>query len=278
LATGEFTLTRRGVRLAGLDFGGRGASILLLHGLAGYAGEWRDTAGWLCEQARVVALDGRGHGASDRRPADVSLSAHAADAAHAIERLNLGRSVVVGQSIGGQTAILLAATRPELVRGLVVVDADPEGADARTVEGVEAWLRAWPEPFASRRDAVEFFGGTPERAAAWAEGLEERDGGLRPRFEVDVVIRTLTDTVGRSLWGEWESISAPTLIVRAENGDVAPQTAAAMVERLSQAGLVEVPAAGHDLHLDRPHEWRAILSAFLGQLVGAPGFDSRSNG
>src|SRR4051794_3419557 len=123
----EFVFERAGVRLAGLDFGGEGPPVLLLHGLAGYAGEWAETAGWLTERCRVVALDARGHGRSERFPADVSRAAHVADAAFAIERLALAPVVAVGQSLGGQTALLLAAERPDLVRGLVVADASPHG-------------------------------------------------------------------------------------------------------------------------------------------------------
>ena len=121
----ELVFERDGVRLAGLDFGGSGSCFLLLHGLAGYAGEWTDTAGWLTERGRVVALDARGHGGSERFPADLSPAAHVADAVFAIEQLRLGSVVVIGQSFGGLTALGLAAARPELVRGLVVADAGP---------------------------------------------------------------------------------------------------------------------------------------------------------
>jgi pimeloyl-ACP methyl ester carboxylesterase len=75
---------RDGVRLAGLDFGGDGPPLLLLHGLAGYAGECAETAGWLTGRCRVVALDARGHGERERAPSDVSRDAHVADAALAV--------------------------------------------------------------------------------------------------------------------------------------------------------------------------------------------------
>ncbi|PZS34565.1 MAG: hypothetical protein DLM58_05520 [Pseudonocardiales bacterium] len=145
-----------GIRLAVLDFGGDGPPALLLHGLAGYAGEWSGTARWLTQRSRVVAFDARGHGGSERLPADVSRTAHVNDAVCVIKALELGRVVVLGQSLGGQTALLLAAQRPDLVRGLIVAEASPVGggrpdAAASAAEEIGAALRRWPVPFATRR-------------------------------------------------------------------------------------------------------------------------------
>jgi pimeloyl-ACP methyl ester carboxylesterase len=109
----EFVITRPGIELRGLDFGGGGLTFLLLHGLAGYAGEWRDTAVWLTARGRVVALNARGCGGSPKFPADVSRSAHIDDAVLAIDvRALASPMVVIGQSLGGQLAFLLADRRP----------------------------------------------------------------------------------------------------------------------------------------------------------------------
>jgi pimeloyl-ACP methyl ester carboxylesterase len=271
----EFAWERNGVHLAGLDYGGDGPSVVLLHGLAGYAGEWAETAGWLTESCRVVALDARGHGSSERLPADVSPGAHVADAVFAVERLGLGAVVVVGQSLGGRTALLLAARRPDLVRGLVVADASPGGGDdAEVVEvdlaKLEESLRRWPVPFASRDAAVEFFGGPSLNAEAWAGGLEHHDGGWWPRFEIDVMVRTLREAVSRSCWEDWQLISCPSLVVRAGDGSVSPGDAQAMAARGQHARLVELAGAKHDLHLDRPAEWRETLTGFVDSLGAGP--------
>src|SRR5512142_325425 len=92
--------TRHGVRLACRDFGGHGPPVLLLHGLAGHAEEWAQTASWLTARCRVVAPDARGHGRSERYPADVSRAAVVADAAFVCEQLGLQPVVAVGRSLG----------------------------------------------------------------------------------------------------------------------------------------------------------------------------------
>jgi pimeloyl-ACP methyl ester carboxylesterase len=247
-------LERDGTRLACLDYGGDGPPVLLLHGLAGHAGEWTDTAAWLTRTHRVLALEQRGHGRSERRPTDVSRAAFVADAAAAIERLAGGRAAVIGQSLGGHTAFLLAARHPELVGALAVAEASPAGGDPGLPIRVGKALSDWPVPFASREAAIEFFGN-----AAWADGLE--DG--RPRFDVDVMMGALAEVAVRSYWDEWAAIRCPTLVVRGQNGDVAPETVAEMRERLPAARFVTIAGAGHDLHLDRPGAFRAAVERFL---------------
>jgi pimeloyl-ACP methyl ester carboxylesterase len=177
---------RDGVLLKSLDHGGDGPPVLLLHGLAGHAREWDRTASWLSGGHRVLTLDQRGHGRSDRRPADVSRTAFVEDVVAVVEQLELGRVVLVGQSLGGHTALLTAARHPHLVTALVVVEAWP-GGNPDTPEEIAAWLAGWPVPFRSRQAAVEFFTGefgpAGDVASAWADGLEQRDGGWWPRFD-----------------------------------------------------------------------------------------------
>jgi pimeloyl-ACP methyl ester carboxylesterase len=131
---------------------------------------------------------------------------------------------------------------------------------------LEKALRRWPVPFASRDAAVAFFGGTSLSAEAWADGLEHRDGGWRPRFDVDVMVRTLREAAARSHWEDWERISCPSLVVRAGSGPIAPGDAQAMAARGQHARLVELAGAKHDLHLDRPAAWRRVLSDFVSSL------------
>jgi pimeloyl-ACP methyl ester carboxylesterase len=266
-------MTRDGVRLACRDFGGQGPSVLLLHGLAGHADEWAQTASWLTARCRVVALDARGHGRSERFPKDVSRDAVVADAAFVVEQLNLRPVVVVGQSIGGLTALSLAALRPELVRGLVLVDASPSGGEGveEAVGAIARALREWPASFASRDDAQAFFAerfGSGLAAEAWTSGLERVEDGWRPRFDVEVMAQTLREAISVPSWDEWDSITCPTLVVRAGNGMVDRETANEIIERLPTAQLVEIDHAAHDLHLDRPDEWRDVLIRFLDSVDG----------
>ncbi len=200
----------------------------------------------------------------------MSRSAAVDDVAAWIEHFKTGPVALVGQSLGGHTAFLVAARRPDIVDKLVVVEAEPgplfEGRDVagdgeEVVEKLRQWLASWPVPFASREAAIAFFGRNENWARAWADGLEKRADGLHPSFEIDVMTDTLR-AAGGSYWDEWRRIACPILLVVASDREN-QALVRRMLREQPRAALVEIPQAGHDLHLDNPDAWREALQAFL---------------
>lgn len=261
----EHAVTGDGVRLVVRDHAGPGQPVLLLHGLAGHCGEWDVTAAWLRERHRVVAFDQRAHGVSERRPTDVSRAAYVADVVAVVDALRLEPVILVGQSLGGHTAMLTAAARPDLVRALVMVEASPGGGDPAGTAQVERWLASWPVPFASPAAAAGFFGGGPA-GAAWAAGLEERADGWWPRFDLELMARSLAEGARRSFWDEWRQVACPTLVVLAESGIIPFEEASEMTRTRPDAVMVQVPGAGHDVHLEAPDLLRTALTGFMEML------------
>ncbi|WP_306326277.1 alpha/beta fold hydrolase [Streptomyces venezuelae] len=266
----ERILIRDGVRLVCRDWGGSGPDVLLLHGLAGHVGEWDGTARLLRDSGhRVVALDQRGHGASERHPGDVSRAAYVADAVAVVDELGLDRPVLVGQSLGGSTALLTAAAHPALPRALVLVEAGPGGANAGVQEQIGGWLRAWPVPFPTREVAAAYLGGGREPVGeGWARGLEERPDGLWPRFDPEVMVRSLDEIATRSFWDEWAAITCPTLTVLGQGeqgGIISGAEYAEMVRLRPSLHGASLPGTGHDVHLERPDVLHRLIVDFLGQ-------------
>jgi pimeloyl-ACP methyl ester carboxylesterase len=259
-------VVRDGVRLACRDWGGPGQPLVLLHGLAGYAGEWEPLARLLSPAYRIVAVDQRGHGASDRHPQDVSRAAYIADVVEVASKLGLQRPVLAGQSLGGHAAMLAAAAHPELVRALVVIEAGPGGPDPKVQQNIGRWLDSWPLPFPTRQRAAEFFGGGPA-GEGWAAGLEERDRGWWPRFDRDVMIRSLAENAQRSFWREWEQISCPTVVIFAQSSFIPAPEADQMLRQRPGTIAMSIPGTSHDLHLEQPAALHAAISDFLGNLA-----------
>lgn len=258
--------TDDGVRLACTEYGPSAPSavpVLLLHGLAGHTAEWDVLAGLLGPGYRLVGYDARGHGMSERLPKDVSRAAHVRDVVAVIEKLALDHAVLIGQSLGGLTALLTAAAHPELVRALVLVEAGPRGPAPELPGKIGTWLDSWPVPFESADTAVRFFGGGPA-GLAWAAGLEVRPDGLYPRVDREVMVGCVTESGARSFWAEWDEVRCPTLVVRGDAGAMPESEAEEMRVRHPAGTRVEVvPGAGHDVHLDAPAELHALIAEFL---------------
>jgi pimeloyl-ACP methyl ester carboxylesterase len=145
-----------------------------------------------------------------------------------------------------------------LLHGLAGAASDP----AR----LGAWFRSWPVPFADEAAAVAFLGATPT-AEAWARDLEVRADGRWPRFDADVVeaaIRAVADT---ARWDEWQSVTAPTLLVRGDRGNTDEGELRRMLDLRPDVEQAVISDAGHDAHLDQPAAWQRILRGFLGDTV-----------
>lgn len=254
-------LNRDGARLSYLDNDADGPVVMLLHGLAGCGDEFIPTAGAVGSRYRFILPDLRGHGASTRHPADLSREAFTADAAALIRYVSPGRPVVLGgQSMGGHTAILTAASRPELVAQLVSLEATVAGgADAKRLGD---WFRSWPLPFASAQAARGFLG-DDALSRSWIAHLEQAPGGgLVPPFQADVM-EAIMAGVSEPCWPQWQSVRAPATAVFAAKGMFSAGEQAAFIAARPGTRHVVLAGGSHDAHLDDTAEWAAALRSVL---------------
>lgn len=266
------------LRLAGERWAGDDRpSVVLLHGGGQTRHSWGGTARRLAAAGRTtVALDARGHGDSAWDPeADYRVDAFAGDLVAFLESLG-GPVVLVGASLGGMTALVVSADRPDLVVGLVLVDIvvrnEPKGV-ARILE----FMTALPDGFATLEDVADAVAAyNPLRPRPRSlDGLrknvrEGADGRWRwhwdPAFmdiqdepQRDARIERLEDAASR--------VRAPTLIVRGTRSDVVSDEGLAdMRRRMPDARVADVAAAGHMVAGDDNDVFGASLDAFLADL------------
>lgn len=239
--------------------------------MTGHSGEWEHTADALLPSHRVLALDQRGHGHSERRPLDVSRGASVADVASVIHQMGVGPVALVGQSMGANTALLVAAEHPELVTALVLAEGSPD-VPARgepspdTASRIQRWLATWPVSFPTTDAARAFFASQDLEPEAWTAGLEQAPDGLRPGFERAVMVDCIADLASRNYWQQWRSIRCPTLIVLGQRGHFSDEHGARLVREALDAELVTIPDVGRDLHLEALERWTEVLRRFLDSL------------
>jgi len=280
-----------GFSLAALRWGpSSGRPIILVHGFLDHALAWASVATRLVDalERPVLAFDQRGHGLSDHVGPEAAYHIwdQVADADSVARLVGRGRPVdVVGHSMGGSVSALLAATHPEIVHRLVLVEGlGPPDLRGMAVQRARDFLDfrhaprkhpVFPSPqaAAARMTAVD-----PRLTRELAGTLANRV--VRPVAPGDPHVR---DTAAHGWTWTWDprhrcrhpypfspdihgrflaAITSPTLVVTAAQGFKAPDH----VERLARLAAgreVEVPDVGHMVHRDAPEALAALVVEHL---------------
>ena len=257
-----------GRRLSALVWGNAPPELVLIHGGAQNAHTWDTVA--LALNRPLVAVDLPGHGHSDwRDDHDYSPTTNAEDLAIVVGELAPAAGLVVGMSLGGLTAICLAARHPGLVRRLAVVDVTP-GTDHAKAEPIVAFVSG-PERFASFDEILErtiAFNPTRSesslRRGVLHNAREEPDGSWVWRYDPMRAWKQGEEISFVTLWDDVDRIEAPLLLVRGGlSGVVSDEDVAELRHRRPHADVVVVEGAGHSVQGDLPVELAGILADAL---------------
>jgi pimeloyl-ACP methyl ester carboxylesterase len=252
-------LTRDGLRLAVHGGGTAGPALVFQHGLCGEATQVAEAMAGAAPQ-RWQALECRGHGASEAG-GEVSIATFAADVAALIEG-GSGPVVLGGISMGAAIATRLAVTRPDLVRGLVLVRpawvTAPAPANMAPNAEVGALLARLP-PDAARAEFVA--GATAQRLAAEAPDNLASLMGFFDRVPQDGTARLLcaisADGPGITPEG-LRALRLPALVCGTAADAIHPLAhASALAALIPDARLVTLPPKGRD----KPAHLAALAAA-----------------
>jgi pimeloyl-ACP methyl ester carboxylesterase len=242
---------------------GEGPPVLLLHGWGAQGASLQPLVTHLAQRFRTVTPDLPGFGGSALPPDDWGVEHYADWTVALLAKLGIDRAVLLGHSFGGRIGIWLAATRPELVERLVLVDAAgirPElDGRQRAAAPVSKLGRA-----AAGLPLVGPLAGRLRGRWHRAVGAEDyaNAGPLRGTF-VRVVNQDLRDLLPR--------VQAPTLLLWGAADDATPLADGETMERLiPDARLIVFPDAGHYSYLERTAETCAALDEFLASVGASP--------
>jgi pimeloyl-ACP methyl ester carboxylesterase len=200
--------------------------MVLLHALGEQAADWEPVRGRFAEHYRVVSVDLRGHGASPW-PGRYSYRLMRDDVLALLTRLGLQEVVLVGHSLGGVVALMVAAHAPARVARLVVEDVVPP------------YVRDRPVP-------------------------EAPDGPVDFDWAVVPAIVRETNAGDPAAWDALAAITAPTLLVAGGAESHVPQELIAdAAARIPDCQLVTIPV-GHSVHATRPAEFADTVLVWLG--------------
>jgi pimeloyl-ACP methyl ester carboxylesterase len=255
-----------------------------LHGLASNSRIWDLTAPFLLDRFRVVAMDQRGHGLSDK-PGAYGFEEVTGDAFALYQHHDQGSPVVIGHSWGASVALQYAASYPDETAGVGLVDGGVFDMSARmTWEEAEVMMRP-PEMDGIPADGFVRSAQTwPDLAPLWSDEVREmllsnfevRDGRIYRRLPIPdhmKIVRTLWESDTKALFGR---IRCPVLIVPAMKDETDPRRSGWMQGKLEavEAAAAALPDARvvvmedtiHDIPVQRPRELAQAISDFAAAL------------
>jgi pimeloyl-ACP methyl ester carboxylesterase len=246
---------------------GSGPPVVLIHGFGGHTYTFRYLAPDLSKDHRVVALDLKGFGYSER-PAhgDYSLGAQAALVTGLMDQLGIEKASLVGHSMGGAVAMKVASVHPERVARLVL---------AASVSGdsppmAPAWLVRPFLPVLARLVSRRLLRMSVYDASTITD--EMREAYTRP-MAIKGSMRGLYQMLRDARKGapiDYSRLDQPTLLLNAARERVVPAWMSQRIQRgLPHAEVVTVQRAGHLLLEEQPEACSAAIRDFLTRAPGA---------
>jgi pimeloyl-ACP methyl ester carboxylesterase len=247
-------------------------AVLCLHGLTHNSRHFEDLAEHLAARCRVIVPDMRGRGLSARDPNfnNYQIPVYVGDVLRLLAGLGAGRVTIIGTSMGGLMAMVLAAMQPEVVAGIVLNDVGPE-VDPRGLErirgyvGKSAPVRDWAGAVAQMRLVYgsAWPGLDDARWEKLARASYRADAQGVPQPDSDPLIsEPLKDTskAAPDLWPLWRALArVPILAIRGEHSDVlSPATFERMQREKPELRALVAANRGHAPLLDEPECIQAI--------------------
>lgn len=252
-----------GVHIHYLRTGGANPPLVLLHGLMGSGAGWAPVARYLEADFDVIMPDARGHGDSTAPDQGYRYDDLANDVVGLIGNLRLARPILLGHSMGGMTAAVVASRGPGLLRGLVLVDPtflSPERQREVYESDVAAQHRqvlALPksELVAQARSRH------PRRSSELVELQAEA------RLKTSIAAFDVLTPPNPEYRDVVRAIDVPTQLVIGDNPVVTMEMATELRDLNPRVQIEQIPNAGHGLPFEQPERLGEVVASFLHQLT-----------
>jgi pimeloyl-ACP methyl ester carboxylesterase len=256
----EMHIETNGTRIHVMQRGSGDLALVFLHYYGGSSRTWGKVAKALPDRYHVVATDHRGWGDSDAPANGYRIADLAKDAEGVIDALGLERYVLVGHSMGGKVAQLMASRRPKGLEGLVLVAPSPPTPMLLS----EAERATLSSAYASR-ESVEFVIDHVLTArpldAACREQVIEDSLKAAPQAKAAWPDVAMAEDISAAV----ESIVVPTLVISGEQDQVdrVATLEAQLLPRIPHAAMVILPDTGHLSPLEAPEDIAHNIARFV---------------
>lgn len=266
-----------GVKINYLDNGGSGPVLVCLHGTSMTAHAWGHLGASLRDAYRVIAVNMRGHGASDRPNSTYTIAEMAGDIARLAEKLDLKGITLVGSSVGNQVAVSFAAANPERVAGLILSDPSFFVADGEIVKYLRSHhtrRRNYPtlgeaEAFARALPQRSGLSDQMHRLAMEGDFRQEADGSWSWAYDLAAITKVFLN-LSTDQSADIAAIKVPVLVLNADRSNVlSGGQAEQLTKAFANARLEVVTNSNHTIWGDQPVLLAERARAFLQDLQAA---------
>jgi len=245
---------------------GSGTALVILHGLFGSGRNWQSHARQLAEHFQVFSVDLRNHGESFHAN-EMNYSAMAEDVAQLLHSLALSDCYMLGHSMGGKVAMMLALQNPALVKRMIVADIAPVDYFHHYDDLINPILALPLEKIESRGQADQLLRqNVPEDQlrAFLLQNLVREASGWRWRVNWKVIQRDMEWLTGcGDLPQDW-CIDLPTLFLRGEKSDYIGESEVVVIQQRFRPYRIEtIEAAWHWLPAEKPELFYRLVADFL---------------
>ena len=235
--------------------------LLIVHGLYGSARNWGVISKRLSTDRGVIAVDQRNHGDSPWFDTH-SYNDMARDLSEVIEA-NEQPMDVLGHSMGGKAAMVLALTRPELVNRLIIADIAPvayEHDQSQYIEAMQSVVLSKIEKRSQANEALSKFIDDPALCSFFTQSLDIKS--RRWKLNLDVLAKDMHHILG---FPEIEgTFQGNTLFLSgSESSYVKTEHRPVIKSKFPNAKFAKIPGAGHWLHAEKPRKFEATVRAYL---------------
>jgi esterase len=253
------------VQLATSEYGS-GPTVAILHGLFGSGRNWRSIAQQFAVRHRVLAFDLRNHGASSWAD-EMSYREMVEDLRASLRARGIGRAALLGHSMGGKVAMLMALLHPGEVDRLVVVDIAPAPNPPSLLAYVRA-MRAVDLRRVGRRSEADaqLASAIPDTAerAFLLQNLIIDNGTAHWRLNLGAIEREFPEITGFPHLADGTAYGGPTLFVAGvRSGYIQTQHEPLICQLFPRARIKRIEGAGHWVHAEQPQSFLQTVAPFL---------------
>jgi len=259
-----------GVKIHYIRTGGNKPPLILLHGLMTNGLCWTGLANILEKEYDVIMPDARGHGNSSAPDYGYRYEDHANDVAGLINDLRLPPPILLGHSMGGMTAAVVASRKPNLLRGLVL--ADPTFLNAKVQREVCDSDVADQHRRILKMTLDEVIADARNRHPNRSEETIELFS--RARLQTSMAAFDVLTPPNPDYKMLMSAIDVPSLIIFGDKGVVSSVVAEELQYLNPRVQIEQIRKAGHSIHLDQPERFASVVGAFIASI--GTGIDLRT--